>query len=97
MFLNIHDDKMINAFDIVCYNSTFCKLNPDNAIKQFEISLLSPQRGLGSRFMIPVLDRSLVMYIRTLLEIFNPEGFMMKSRFFIGCYLQGVVNKSKRR
>jgi len=73
---------MINAFNMVCYNSTFCKLNPDNPIKQFEISLPLPQRGLDSRFMIPVIERSLGMFIRTLLEILNPEGFMMKSRFF---------------
>jgi hypothetical protein len=72
---------MINAFNIVCYNSKFCKLNSDNPIKQFEISLPSSQRGLGSRFMIPVLDRSLVMHIRTLLKKFNHEGLMVKSRF----------------
>lgn len=30
---------MINAFNIKCYNSTFCKLNSDNPIQKFEISL----------------------------------------------------------
>lgn len=80
---------MINAFNMVCYSSTFAKLNPDKPIKQFEISLPLPQSGLASRFMIPVLYRIIFMYIPTLLDIFNPKEFMMKSLFYwflpLGC------------